>query len=579
LKKILVFLLLIVMAVPMVGVSAQVPTADLTTLAEALPANDTLLYAAVRTDDAFIDTLDSALRPFYPLADDLPPNFTLEMGLDFMVQEAGLGTSFNTAVRPWLGDTAAVAAFVPVACAQDPANCNVGSAFDDLGGVMLLSVTNAAAAGDTLTSLATMNNVQISTEQRGAYTVYSAPGVDEVFAISDTRMIVGESSVVDHYNLLSGDFGTLGGNADLNSTIGLLPNGTGYNAVGYLNQPAYAAAYANIAAANDMAQFSEAADTIAFLELSGSLGFGAVIINGDTFTVDVAAAGEISLPNIGAINPAFANNIPSGTPLVVHSTNLAGLYELSLDALERFAEEDPDSNPEDIRTGVAFADNLLRGFVGLGVDDLIGWMTSDYALILNGSEAVLNGTATPQTLEENPVDLAFLADAAGDPAAAVAVVDGIEAFVNGDFVASLTDRDDAEFSVTTTRNGDVLSVVLTDLTASVPFPVELQFGVQNGVFFIATPSMVQAANSGDGGLGGTAAFGTATGVLLPESNAVYYVDFANLMPILRAVQQIDPGDDDLADAIVLFDLLESATFSGAVDGNNVSRARATITLK
>lgn len=565
--KKLLLLVMVLAALPLVAVNAQVATTDLIGLASALPADDTLIYVGFRTDDALLDTLDAALQPFYPLADDLPPNFNLRLGLDFGVMESGLGTNFSDGIRPWLGDRGALGLFLPADCAADMAACNIDAAFDDLAAVLLLDLADRDGAIGALERLAERAGQTLETTTQGVYTVYTSAQADFSVGLADTYALVARNKTIDAYNLFNANVPTLDTSADLSDTLALLPNGGGYNAVTYVSQPAFVDVLTDLSAANATFPNTDAADSLNFFTLlESSIGAGLVILNGDTFTADVAVQTPVALTGTAPVNPAFAANIPAGTPFVVHGADISGVYQQALERAYAFAEGDPDTDVEDLRTGIAAGNSFLRGFLGLDADGLIGWITADYALTLN--------VPADATLQSNPLALTFLADASGNPEAALNVVNSLDAFVNGEFVASIVERDDADFTVASARNGDVLTVTLT--SPEVPFPVELNIGLTDNVFRVSTTGIGVVGSD----LAADASFAAAGAVLLPDANAVYYVDFARLGPVVDLLIQVNPADsEDLMALRPVLALLETATVSTAVDADGVTRVRATITTR
>ncbi len=113
--------------------AAQPRFTDLEALTEYFP-KDTMLYAAVRTDEASLSTLDQLVEN---ATTDLPENMfgegfpiTLTTAID-LITNRGAGGSFEEAIRPWLGDTLAVGMYPAIRSAA---------------GRVVIDITDTAAA-------------------------------------------------------------------------------------------------------------------------------------------------------------------------------------------------------------------------------------------------------------------------------------------------------------------------------------------------------------------------------------------------------------------------------------------------
>lgn len=579
-KWFLVILSVLVLAVPM---SAQVDSGTLTGLADVYPADSTLVFLSVRTDDAFFDTLDSAFAPLFPIL-ELPEDFSIRDALNESIRGEVPVWSWDDTFRPLLGDTAAIGLFMPSDILADPMQYDIEEPFDDLEAILAVEIRDRAGVEALLAQIGTAQGVDLTPEQRGGYAVYALP--DEGFlALSDSVMFFTEySALLDSTGILTGDFVALSAHDDLNTTIGLLPNGDGYNALFYFNQPSYAATVNGMAASLGDTLPEDAQSFLTVVNNIGSVAFAAVILDGRSFTIDsVMGTADLSplglsMPSLGALNPLAAQRIPNA-PLMIQSTNLAGAYDFGVDFVKAVAVLDDPEAAEDIDGALALGNIVLRGSTGLAIDDLFSWVTSDYALLLGYNPSIEGATSVMDLMAENPLDLAFVADASVNPDAALAVVDGVEMFVTGEFVASINEQDDAEVNITSSRDGDVLTVTATSLTGEVPFPLELMVGVANDVFFIATPPTGMAVRDGLAGVGAQAAYQSATTWTLADSSAVYYVDFNQFTPLLDLAMMLNPDDSDLADLQQVLPLLDTATISWLIDDSGVSRSRWVVTLK
>lgn len=554
-------------------VSAQQPADQLTALASVFPTDNTLMFGAVRTDDAFITELDSALAPLYPLSEDLPPNFTLQTALDEAIADAIPNGSFATVIRPWLGDTAAVGIYIPQRYFDDPTLFNPDDLLDDSEGVIAVAVRDRGELEQALRFVAAANDVSLEGEERGIYKVYAVDD-DTLIAISDTVMLIGEPEIMASSGVLGGDFSALGASEDFQAAIRALPD-SGYNAVLYFSQPVFVETYTVIAANGTPAAQAEANESLQFMRQIASVSVGFTILDGRTFTADTAiAGGTLTLPDVGAVDLAFAGRIPATTPLMILSTNLRGTLETMFQTLDSVSEA---TDGEDLDDDLAELDNSVQVISGLTIEQITGWMTGDYALIAGLSETGANATSIFALIGQNPVDLGLLIDASADPAAAVAVVDAVEETLGGMVGRLLTEGEDARLDIDLSREMDVLTLVIRDLGGDVPFPLELQLGVQDDVFFLGTMGSADALRGGSSSLTDQPNFEQAQSSFLASSNAVYYVDFDNLASIIDVLAQVDAEEEDINNLRTVFAVVDSASITGSVD-NGISRVRATITL-
>lgn len=571
--------LVLALSVLAVGASAQVATDDLNALAAEFPDN-AVFFASIRTDDAFIDELDAVLAPFYPYAEELPPGFTLRDGLDLALIESDLGLDFERSVRPWLGDTAAVAGFADPNTLNDTEFLTTDRVFDDLEVLIAIEITNRAAAETFIENALESQEAGVEALQRNGYTYYEIP-FGPVVAVDDDTALIGEEFMMVETGVLDGDFSALSSSGDLPTTMDLLPESS-YNAALYANVPEIRNIIRTVAETSTdtfgAADAQEALTALNTLEI-GSGAAGLVILEGRTLTADVAiqnGAGLLRSAEIGSIDPTFAAQIPATTPLVVHGTNLNGIVQGTLDAVSDLGTE---MEAQELEEGITELNDTLQAEVGLTLEDVVGWMVNDYALLLRPSDSALEATSIFGLLGGNPLDGGVLIDASADPAAAVNLIDVIEKAITGEMAAALTEGEDAEVNINMERSDDILTLTVSN--GELPFPVEVQVGVANDVFFIGTPGVASSLLAGTGGLSSTPNYEEALNIILPQSYTAYYIDFANLFPVLDILENVveDEADAaDLAQAAELLALFDHATLSQSLDASGNASTRATITL-
>lgn len=582
-KSIVVLALLsFVFSFAVVSVGAQA-TPSTAALADNLPAENALVYASIRTDDAFIDDLDALFAPFYPYAEDLPPNFDIRMGINMALAEAELSGDFETAIRPWLGDTIAVAAYIDDGSYEDTEFLYAEDVFDEMEAIIAVDIADRAAAEKFINSVFAAQDANVEAQQRSGYTVYEVP-FGPVIALDDDKMFFAEEIMFDRYNLLSGDYATISGSADFADTLNEMPVST-YSGIGYVSMPTILSVLETVAETTDdeFAQ-EEAAEQLTLLNTFeiGSIAMGFTGLANNTIATDILVvngAGYLNQAELGAISPEFAARIPASTPFVIHGTNIDGALDAALDTIEQTA---PDSDDvEELAEGLEEVDEVLMAETGLVLEDIVGWMVNDYALVLTLSDSALNASSIFGLIGANPLDLGLLIDATADPAAAVAVVDAIEEVASGELAAAVTEGEEAEVDLELTREADILTLSIRDNTGNVPFPIELQVGVADEVFFVGTPGLATSIVAGDGGLGSTANYTEASSLMFPGTVSAYYIDVDNLMPLVDLAENFAEEESDLEDINTLREILSlfnHLTISQAIDENGNSTGRATITL-
>lgn len=202
-KKLLLLLLALLLSAPAV---IAAPTADLVALARYAPS-DSLAFAAIRTDDAYLQTLDSL---FTTVAAKLPsgivpPGIALQPLLNLAAQQI-TGQDFATGIRTWLGDTAALAVLSP----------NPDSRNFQLGLLAAISITDRAAAEAFVTKLSALAN--LTPAPGDGYTLFEgAGGVLNVLVGKDVILI--GSSTVDLRAVYANVSDSLLANPEFNQTL------------------------------------------------------------------------------------------------------------------------------------------------------------------------------------------------------------------------------------------------------------------------------------------------------------------------------------------------------------------------
>lgn len=177
---------IVTLLLALVGVPAVIQAQDVNParLAQYFPA-DTQFYAAVRTDDAFITTLDGiigGLRDKLPAALNVP-----KLGLrDAINMGLANGNLTLDDVRAWLGDTAAFGINDLTETAQ------AGRTTTDTTGYFIVEITDKAAAEAFFKTIPGFTDSMVASEEAG-YTVYRRTDQPKYgyLALNDTLLILG----------------------------------------------------------------------------------------------------------------------------------------------------------------------------------------------------------------------------------------------------------------------------------------------------------------------------------------------------------------------------------------------------
>ncbi len=574
-------LLVLVMALSLLlGIipALAVPPADLNALGRYFPA-DTPIFVSMRIDDDFIETLDGLLdrlRTAFP--DDIPPTSLREM-LDEGIRETNPEGTFQSEVRSWLGDTASFGLTSFELLADDDSSND-----DEAPFYFAISITDRAAAVEFFEGIIPEDNVARTDE--ADYTLLvdtqadSEAGIyinDEVLLFTNTR------DMLPHRAPLTT---SLRDNSAFNDALALLPE-TDYNATLYLDL----AALLQAAAANDP-EAAEAMDM--FGPLLGGLGpqvMGFTILNDTSLTIDMAqSVGDLSalmgqgfsMPALSPISPDFARRVPANAPLMIQGTDLNAYFNANLNntlaALRQQAETTGEMSVEEVEENIAEMEQAFTAFTGLDLrDDLLAWMTGDYALFLTLNPNLAQFVSMPT---EMPVEVGF-AVAVTDPDAAQNTVTGLTRTLNqlsALISAGGQDNPNAPTSgVTSERIGGAAVSVLTIKTPEVRFPVELLLGANDEVFALGTRSAVTAILTGDGGLAANPAYRAAQALVVPDAINLAWLNMDGLTPILDIVTMFARPDES-AQVRALFNLIDSGIITSAIDENGQNRVRLVLIL-
>lgn len=521
-KKLTLIVIVLIMALGMLVMPAAAQD-DLTALARYFPG-DAPLFAAFRTDDDLIETLDALAAKLGSVTPGgWTPGSLMEM-LDTAATEVQPGGTFATVFRSWLGDSAAIGIYELRDQSSDQPVPPLTIA------IRISDQDQAEALFDALP-----NADRYSLEEGDGYVLYSPDGnmsSDPYFLFrSDVLLITGDEALVEGGGELTD---TLGDSADFTSAVGMLP-ADGYAAIAYADTPAIIDS--TLQGASSYSDFTDAMGLLdSVMAAIQPQAFGITLLDDRSLVLDVAspldaeaASAFNMMSDLTPVDLAFLQRIPASIPFVVMGTNLYGSLEGALENLRTLADMAPNSsdmNSQDVETALVGINFLVRGLTGMELEDAFGWMTGTYALAFGFSPSFSDIRDLTDAPSSNPFDLGFIVEATD---AAQALFDGL--------ANSLDNMATDEFTVSevTLDDGtDALSLMFN--SKDIGFPVELQIATGNGVFVVGTPRMVSVAlNPPNVGLDASPDFSEANAYLLDAPYALLFLSSGNLEPLARAM--------------------------------------------
>lgn len=542
---------------------AAAPAADVAQLAAYFP-EDTALFAAARTDDDFIATLDTVVGT---LAEALPrgslPVSSARELLNFLSISVDPEGDFDSVFRSWLGDTAVVGILsFETGRGSDPATILAAEITDQAGAEMYLEATGVTEG--------------YTREERDGAVIYTPRlrmgGQPFVIVREDALLI---SMGADNVEAAGVQSAPLSENAAFIDTLARLPQAS-YNAVIYND-------FVNIF--NQMSAAAPLPEE--FAALYGALGpqvYGATIVDGRSLTIDVVAtytdlaALEAVSGDMSATSPvdmALADHVMAGTPLVILANNGAGAQPLEQleTVIESFSEQGmmTEQDMRDFRQGLFFIETGIRGITGMEPDDVFGIFAGDVALTLGLSAAASDAADMAALGESLPVEFGLIA-VPTDGAMAEALVEGLATNLS-DFVAE-------NLTIARDEIGGANALVLTvEASADTPFPIELVIATNGDVIAAGTRRTVEfaLAPAAGAGLSSDPAFIEAMATLLPDSIAIAYAAGEGFQPLARVVAA-DSNSSDGENLGILLSLISSASISSTQVTDNAAFARLVWTL-
>lgn len=578
--KRLLFMVSLVAVVVLAPFSISADVDTLIDFAERYPAETTLAFSAVRLDaetiaslDALIVGLASRIR-----AVESPEDASLIGGLDQGANELQEGATYTSFIRNWLGDTGAVGVMV-----DETYLANVES-LDDPGDVPLvwmLDVIDKAGAADFMAAVILDEGLVVSIEETDGATIFNFTETAYQIVVTDELAVGGTPRFVEQLLQSTPDVSIVD-DPTFDATLELLP-ADDYAALAYVNQTAVITALGQA----NVEDFDLGGP---FTGDAGGQAVGMTLLDGRTLTVDIvqtaqdlSSLGFVTL-DLGAIDPAFASRLPMSAPLVIHSTNLRGIYDAF--QTNAAAASELGAQGEMGEDTIQELGTQLETETGLNLEtDIISWLTGDYAIFLDFRKELEEATSIFSLLTELPLEFGVLLDASADPAAAARVVDVIEELVQkqADQLAAAAESSESAggTSITVARemigSANALVITFVDGSGNVPFPVEVLIAANDDVFAVGTRSSVQTMITADGGPTADATYTDSTSVWVEEPGAVAYISFPQL---LRLINVINAAADEATGAIVsdVLPLFSHWTISANVNADGSANTRFTISI-
>ncbi len=566
-RKLFVLLLIAALLAVAIVPAAATPVSELNALAAYFPA-ETAMLISLRTDDAFLAELDALFNRITAQLPNPPPTSLLDE-LDRSVQISGAGSSFATGIRSWLGDVVSIGFidFSPIFAAQvsgamdtpPPSFLLVGALRDRAA---LENLLDRSLALDPNTSVMRTTDYTLFTQMPPSWRAQEPP--TEYYVADDVFMITNDSSLLPLKGRLES---SLADDPRFDEGLAALTFDS-YNMTIYMNTDALLEAMLQT-----NAMFSPGFD----VEFIPSQIWGFTILDQRTLMIELVqpitdpalwAAAGVTPEAFVPVDLSFARHIAAGTPLVIHGTDLNGLFENALQnlsmTLEQLQAADPSltmgMTPEE--TAALINDTLtfgVQGALGLNLsEDILSWMTGDFALTLGINPALddVRTAGDAMSLNVLPIDFSLLIEAT-DPARARNLVSAIG--------SSLRQFASAELRVSQeTIAGEMATVLTIPASFDVPFPIEIITAANDEVFVIGTRAYVEAALSDGPGITADPYFIEMQAYLVDEPASVLYAAGEGLTPLvnfLAATRAINPWDVEPVRAV--FRLLSSSSMSAA----------------
>lgn len=527
--------------------------------------DDTVAFAAIRTDDAYIRSLDGLIEavtaPFASLG--VPP-INLSQGFLLLTQ-----STFGE--MSWVGDHAAVGAV-----GLPGAN----------GVCFTLEIDDAERAADSLRAGLANTDFAETISDDSVITFSNSDGAHVI--LTDSELYITRSDTTP-YRLGFERETDLRDNQSFQDAIGALPE-PGYNALVYID--------------GFFVQSSLGLYQSGFGFYPSGLGL--TVLNDDTLVIDAITLTDFALGQ--PIDPEFARYIPADAGAVIHATDFTNFYDNTLMATgQNISEFNARQFGGD---ALSMEVEFEAAFARIGIDiraDVLSWTTGDYALFARAEPVeIVRGFLTNKVNVNGLYDFGAVIEAT-DPALAGAFSDQLVELLTTAF--SRTDR---QVMPTPDTIGDtsvsILSFAIpleTDygIVSAEAVQVEIVIGTNDDIFFVGTRGAIESILAGESSLADQAFYQDAQAYLLPDPTSVWVTDgegfiigVGNPVIILGLIgpavgnnfQQITPTPTPTPDPVIIdaqlqplqdvIDLVRHSTISSTITDVGYTQVRITLTL-
>ncbi len=553
-KKLLIVLALLL--VGLIGVSAQGQELDELTAMAAYAPQDSAFFAAVRTDDGYIDTWDAliadvvaklpegAVPPEGVAVRDLltqlffPPRYDYEASEMVTPEE-----TFVDDVRPWLGDTVAIY-LVSV-------NALLMGGDEQPPLVIAVDITDMATA-DAFVNNSLAEDIEEGSytreEQAGGNITYMPSYTGEAeFMVTEEVLFIGldiERNIV----MPGDDLVNLGQTETFQSAVNALPEDA-YNVLVYVDAAQAVDTLGTLAMFMADPEMIEGIDFDAIAESAGQIAGGLVIVDGRSLVADFASTAEM-MAESAPLDLALLDRVPADSALLIQDNGLGDVVLAVLDLLEMadtmlvemgilpLEELGPLSplGPADLATFIRLS---FEGSTGVNLDDLLAAMNGDFAVYLRlpvfeGENSLLNmlGFNVENGMVMAIDDPELIAEYVAATADQVLDMFNNATFEDGTLVLPL---------------GDLLSMPEIGAVAWVSDDSVLASGSLSSVEFALAPS-------GDS-IRSTDTYAYESALFLPETSTVWYIDMVPVRRIFEAFVEANPDMVTVEDTVIANTLL------------------------
>lgn len=555
----IVFVLLMLSIAPVFAVAPD----TLVQLAEHFPA-ETPVLVVVNINAEMFERWDAVAQRMIAIFPEIGEEFddaeNIQESLDSAIQEIYPEGTFDTVVRPWLGDVAAMGAMSPEK--NDP----------DV--LLVVEIRDRAAATDFFSTAFEAEEVQhtLTVEADHDFFVIDDEDRPGTIAVYADRLEIWVGEVV-------GD-----GESSLND------NPQFHQSLSVMSLDQYdVTLYVDLAPfiANSSSRANQAYMEDLFNAMSGAIVLGVGLQGENTITVDmvyptpsqeVLAANDLQYTVPAPIDPAFARFVPAGSVLYIQGYNLKDQLTASVDnLLTMISRQNPNVDSEEARLQYErMFSQLAQQFTGVTElyfeDDVLSWMTGNYgvfaSLRVDAFERNMTSITALQALEIGVLVEATNPEAAQKAAANLA--SGLYRMLN----ISSGNTSDPEFALSERQIGDVTAHVVTIQSVSEEMALDVVLAASDEVFFVGTLSAAESVFLAENPLSESDKYVQALALSLDEANQLVFFNgqtIASLFERIAEIQNLDiQEEEEVAQMYNLLNNLNLITMSSAATDGVIS---------